>query len=124
MNINLETAEPHAVQAYSETQVQINTVIYKQSFIVSKEEIISKLTIQNIQEIDETYLQLVLQFKPEVIIIGHEHNNKFLPTSIITQLAQQRIGIECMSIGAACRTYNVLLSEQRAVVAGFIFTQD
>ncbi|WBV64673.1 hypothetical protein PGH43_07795 [Legionella pneumophila 130b] len=26
-----------------------------------------------------------------------------------------------MSIGAACRTYNVLLSEHRAVVAGFIF---
>ena len=36
-------------------------------------------------------------------------------------LSQQRIGIECMSIGAACRTYNILLSEHRAVVAGFIF---
>jgi uncharacterized protein len=28
--------------------------------------------------------------------------------------------MECMSVGAACRTYNVLLSEERSVVAGII----
>ncbi|HAU0934786.1 TPA: hypothetical protein JBH70_12550, partial [Legionella pneumophila] len=55
------------------------------------------------------------------IIIGHLQTGKTLPVTLISQLSQKRIGIECMSIGAACRTYNVLLSEHRAVVAGFIF---
>ncbi|EHL29070.1 Mth938-like domain-containing protein [Legionella drancourtii] len=122
MHINLEAAENHAVQAYSDNQIQINSIVYERSLIVSKTEIITELAIKDIQEIDEQYLQQLIKFKPEVIIIGHENTGKFPPMSIISQLSQQRIGIECMSIGAACRTYNVLLSEERAVVAGFIFS--
>jgi uncharacterized protein len=122
MNINLEAKERHAVQAYSDTHVQINSITYEQSLIVSEKEIINNLKIKNIQEIGEDYMNLLLQFKPEVIIIGHELSGKFPPRPIIQQLVNQRIGIESMSIGAACRTYNVLLSEHRAVVAGFIFS--
>ncbi|MDR3501636.1 MAG: MTH938/NDUFAF3 family protein [Legionella sp.] len=122
MNINLEAAEKNAVQAYSENQVQINSIVYARSLIVSREEVISDLVIHDIQAIDDQYLQQLLQFKPEVVIIGHEQTGKFPPMSIISTLSQHRVGIECMSIGAASRTYNVLLSEQRAVVAGFIFS--
>lgn len=121
MNINLEAAEQHAVQAYNDNKIQINSIIYENSLIVSREEIITDLAIKNIQEFDEQYLNLLLQCKPELIIIGHGNTGKFPPFEVISQLSQQRIGIECMSIGAACRTYNVLLSEMRAVVAGFIF---
>lgn len=122
MHINLEATEKNAIQAYTEHQIQINTIIYEKSFIVSKEEIISDLEIKDIQHMDENYLQLLMRIKPEVILIGHEHQGKFPPMSIIGLLSQQRIGIECMSIGAACRTYNVLLGEHRSVVAGFILT--
>ncbi|MFJ1267533.1 Mth938-like domain-containing protein [Legionella lytica] len=121
MNINLEAAENNAVQAYSENQVQINSITYERSLIVSQKEVISDLEIHDIQAIDEEYLQQLLQLNPEVVIIGHEQTGKFPPMSIISTLSQHRVGIECMSIGAASRTYNVLLSEQRAVVAGFIF---
>lgn len=122
MHINLEAAENHAVQAYTDNQIQINSIVYERSLIVSKNEIITELAINDIQEINEQYLQQLIKFKPEVIIIGHENTGKFPPMAIISQLSQQRIGIECMSIGAACRTYNILLSEERAVVAGFIFS--
>ena len=120
MHINLEATEQHAVQAYSENKIQINSIIYENSLIVSKEEIITDLVIKNIQDIDEQYLNLLIGLNPEIVIIGHENTGKFPPFEIISQLSQHRIGIECMSIGAACRTYNVLLSEHRAVIAGFI----
>lgn len=121
MNINLEAAEQHAIQAYGDNKIQINSIIYENSLIVSREEIINDLAIKTIQEIDDTFLDLLLQCQPELIIIGHENPGKFPPYTIISKLSEQRIGIECMSIGAACRTYNVLLSENRKVVAGFIF---
>lgn len=120
MHINLEEANQNAVQSYSNNKIQINSIIYESSLIVSKEEIISDLAIKSIKEIDEHYLELLLKVKPELIIIGHEHPGSFPPISIISALSQKQIGIECMSIGAACRTYNVLLSEHRSVVAGFI----
>jgi uncharacterized protein len=121
MHINLEATEQHAVQAYSDNKIQINSIIFEGSLIVSREEIISDLAIKNIQDIDDNYLNLLINQKPEIIIIGHENTGKFPPMQIISKLSQNRIGLECMSIGAACRTYNVLLSEKRAVIAGFIF---
>lgn len=122
MHINLEVGEQHAVQSYSDKKIQINSIIYENSLIVSKEEIISDLTIKNIKDIDEEYFNLLIKFNPEIVIIGHENKGTFPPVHIISQLSQHRIGIECMSIGAACRTYNVLLSEHRAVIAGFIIS--
>ncbi|BCA95595.1 hypothetical protein TUM19329_19560 [Legionella antarctica] len=120
MHINLEATEQHAVQAYSDKKIQINSIIYETSLIVSKEEIISDVAINHIQDIDESYLNLLLKLKPELVIIGHKNAGTFPPMSIINQLASHHVGIEFMSIGAACRTYNVLLSEHRAVIAGFI----
>ena len=122
MHINLEAADNHAIEAYSDHQIQVNSIVYERSLILSKEEIITDLVIKNIHDVDESYLDLLLRFKPEVIIIGHEQIGQFLPIPIMNQLWQQRIGVECMSIGAACRTYNVLLGESRAVVSGFIFS--
>jgi uncharacterized protein len=121
MQINLEAAEKRAVQAYDEKRIQIDSIIYESSLIVSRNELISEVAIKKIGDMDEEYLQLLIQSKPELIIIGHEEPGVFPPFSLLSQLSKMRIGIECMSIGAACRTYNVLLSEDRFVVAGFIF---
>lgn len=117
MQINLETNEAHAIQAYSDTQVKINSIIYEHSLIVSRQEIITDIAINNIQEITDHSIELLLECKPEVIIVGHGAAGQLPPFAIISQLAQKNIGIEFMSIGAACRTYNVLLSEFRDVVA-------
>lgn len=121
MNLNREEVEPHAIEAYSDAKIQINSIVYESSLIVSKEEIISNLTIKSIQNLDEPLLQQLVHLQPELILIGHKEQGKFLPMPLMNQLTQQRIGIECMSVGAACRTYNVLLGEHRAVVALFIF---
>lgn len=120
MNINLETAEQHAIQAYGDNKIQINSIIYERSLIVSREEIITDVGIKNIQDLNDEFLNLLINLKPEIIIIGHENTGKLPPFSFISYLSQQRIGIECMSIGAACRTYNVLLSENRKVAVGII----
>ncbi|KGP64411.1 hypothetical protein EP47_11615 [Legionella norrlandica] len=120
MNINLENAEEHAVQAYSDKKIQINSIVYEASLIVSRKEIITDFAIKDILEINDHYIDLLLRSNPELIIIGHHQTGRMLPITLISELSQKRIGIECMSIGAACRTYNVLLGENRAVVAGLI----
>ncbi len=120
MHISLETPDQHSIQAYSEHEIQINSLIYQHSLIVSKQEIIADVAIHNIQEINKPYLEMLLKYKPEIIIIGHGELSTPPPIKIIAELAQQNIGIEFMSIGAACRTYNILLSELRAVTLGII----
>ncbi|MBN9229275.1 MAG: hypothetical protein BGO90_05185 [Legionella sp. 40-6] len=120
MNINLEATEAHAIQAYSDSQIQINAITYERSLIVSKEEIIPNLQVTHIRDIDEHEVQQLLKIKPEVIIIGHKNTGEFINPRLVHQLGSLGIGVECMNLGAACRTYNVLLSEERAVTALFI----
>lgn len=120
MQLKLEASDKNSVQSYSDHEIQINSVGYVKSLIVSKEEIISDLAIKNILDMDQDYINLLLKSKPELIIIGHENLGKFPPMEFISQLSKMRIGIETMSIGAAARTFNVLLGEHRSVVAGFI----
>jgi len=121
MHISLEKPENHAVQAYSDNQIQLNSVTYSSSLIVSRQEIISELQIKNIHELNDDYIALLLKYSPEIIIIGHSNQGIFPPMDKVAHLSQLGIGMECMSIGSACRTYNVLLAEERHVVLGIIF---
>lgn len=120
MQINLEQAETHAIQGYSETEIKIDAKIYDSSLIISRQKIIANWPIASIVELDESLLQPLLSLNPEVIIIGHKQTGQLPPIEIYQQLSKLRIGLECMSIDAASRTFNVLLNEYRAVVAGLI----
>lgn len=120
MQINLETNAPYTVQAYSDTEIQINSTGYTQSLVVSNHELIQDWPIRCIDDLDERHLPPLLKHQPEIILIGHRDTGRFASAQTYQQLAQNRIALECMSIGAACRTFNVLLSEDRRVVLGII----
>jgi uncharacterized protein len=120
MHISLEKPEQYAVQAYGTNQLQINSIIYETSLIVSRQEIISGLEIKHLQEMNDDYMKLLLKHTPEIIIIGHQNTGVLPAMDKVAHLSQLGIGMECMSLGAACRTYNVLLAEERNVVLGII----
>lgn len=121
MQISLENSDQNAVQAYGDNEVKINSITYTKSLIVSKAEIITDVKIQSVKKLDSSYFDLFMDFKPEVIIIGHSEIGSLPPVNVIAQLSQLGIGLECMSLGAACRTFNILLSEERRVLLGIIF---
>lgn len=57
---------------------------------------------------------------PELIIIGTGKKQKFISPAILHPLLANRIGVECMDTQAAARTYNVLMNENRQVVAALL----
>jgi uncharacterized protein len=112
MHIHLEKNAQHAIQSYSEQTVVINQLTYQDNLILSRDTLISPWDGQ---------IESMLTLNPEVIIVGHTQANFQLPVPIRIQLSKLNIGLECMNLGAACRTFNVLLSEDRAVVLGILF---
>lgn len=62
----------------------------------------------------------LLIYKPELVIFGSGKKIRFVHPSLIRTLIDARIGVECMDTLAACRTYNVLASENRRVVAALL----
>ena len=62
----------------------------------------------------------ILALKPELVVFGSGARLRFAPPALYRALIEARIGLETMDIGAACRTYNVLASEGRAVLAALL----
>lgn len=120
MYINLETTDRYSIESYSDNEVRINATTYQHNLIVSSTELITHWSIESIAELDKNALAPLLTHQPEIILIGHTKPNLFAPSSTIQYLAQQHIALECMLIGPACRTFNVLLSEKRNVMLGII----
>ena len=120
MQINLESSDIHTITSYSDSQITVNNTAYNDSLIISRQVIISPWPVHSVVELSEDLLKPILELQPEVIIIGHNQLGVQVPIMLVQYLANQRIGVECMSIGAASRTFNVLLGEQRNVVLGVI----
>ena len=121
MQIQREIPENHTIRSYTQTHITVGTHNYQDSVLISKESIIFPWEIHSLQDLNETHLAPILDLKPDILIIGHQSLGTLPPLPILQYLSKQRIGLECMSIGAACRTFNVLLSEDRQVIAGIIF---
>lgn len=122
MHVNLAPNESHAIQAYSDHEIQINSKKYSASLIVSQHEIIDCWTVNFITDLNEETIQPLLKYKPNIILIGYiDSKPDLLQLHQLKQMLEtQFISIELTSIGAACRTFNILLCEHRDVVLGII----
>ncbi|MCX7945976.1 MAG: MTH938/NDUFAF3 family protein [Hydrogenophilus sp.] len=58
---------------------------------------------------------------PELILIGTGPSSLYPPRPLLARLIARGVGFEIMSLPAACRTYNIVASEGRAVVAALFF---
>lgn len=72
------------------------------------------------EELTQAHFDALLVYQPELVVFGSGKKIRFLHPSLIRTLIDARIGVECMDTLAACRTYNVLASENRRVVAALM----
>ena len=56
----------------------------------------------------------------EFLLLGTGSTQRFPTAKLQEAFLKKRVGLEVMDTGAACRTFNVLLAEARAVAAALI----
>ena len=66
------------------------------------------------------HFEALLACDPEVVIYGSGARLRFVSPALLRSLMERRIGLETMDTAAACRTYTVLASEGRRVVAALV----
>ncbi|EPY03367.1 Mth938-like domain-containing protein [Magnetospirillum fulvum] len=57
---------------------------------------------------------------PELLLVGCGLSLRPLPPTLRADLAAAGVRVETMDTGAACRTFNVLLTEERRVAAALL----
>jgi uncharacterized protein len=76
--------------------------------------------LRSFDELTEQHFEQMLSLKPELVIFGSGARIRFAKPALYQSLIKQRIGVETMDLAAACRTYNVLASEGRTVLAALL----
>jgi len=71
-------------------------------------------------ELEAADFEALLALKPELVLFGSGSKLRFARPELWRALVGARIGFETMDLAAACRTYNVLASESRNVLAALL----
>jgi uncharacterized protein len=77
-------------------------------------------TPRSVEELRAEHLGALFELAPEVVVLSTGAKQLFPRAALRAEFATRRIGLEVMEIGAACRTYNVLVGEERRVLAALL----
>ncbi|MCP4076524.1 MAG: Xcc1710-like domain-containing protein [Gammaproteobacteria bacterium] len=109
-----------SIQAYERDQITINDRIYTESLVLSPDNLIESWSVNSVTELRTEHLECIFDLKPDVILLGTGEKQIFPDIHILGHFASRGLGVEVMNTGALCRTYNILVAEDRQVVAAFI----
>jgi uncharacterized protein len=120
MKLNAERPQGHnTITAYGPGFVTINGQSYSHSLVVGHDRAPTAWPVASIDLLRSEHLA-GLEQNCDVILLGTGTRQRFPDRTILHPMLKKLIGIEVMDTAAACRTYNVLLAEGRAVVAALI----
>jgi uncharacterized protein len=72
----------------------------------------------SIAELSEAELEPLWTLRADIVLLGAGQTQQFPGAAIRAAFRNRAIALECMNLGAACRTYNILANEARSVLAG------
>jgi uncharacterized protein len=100
--------------------IAVNGQLYQRPLVVLPEEVRTDWTANDFASLKEAHFEYFLALKPEVLLLGTGAKQHFAHPNLYRELIRARISIEFMDTPAACRTYNILVAEDRKVVAAVL----
>lgn len=124
MKIDLEgNFAGHVIRSYAAGVIQVNEKQVADSLILTREDLVLGWAPATVDELQLAHFQCVRDYLPEVLLLGTGSRQHYPDMRLLAELAAQGMGIEVMDTASACRTYNILLADQRRVAAALFQIQ-
>jgi uncharacterized protein len=120
MKLQPDQSNAPFINAYESGWIAVNGEKYTGALIVSSAGSCVPWSATCFEELHGAHFEELIQTRPELVIFGSGVQLRFPRPLWIASLIQAGIGVETMDTPAACRTYNVLASEGRRVVAALL----
>ncbi len=106
----------NVINGYGVEGFKVNETFYQNSVILTPNQII-EVKIDSAEDFFEQDLKAIFNFEPEILLIGTGVNHQIISTHLKDKIKKQypQISIDEMTTGSACRTYNILMMEDRNV---------
>ncbi len=111
----------NAISRHGAEGVLVNGIEHRRSVLVPWRGEVAPWAAERFESLVAAHFEALAALGPELVIFGSGARIRFPHPRLLEPLMRRRIGIETMDSPAACRTYNVLLAEGRAVVAALLF---
>ncbi len=105
------------VAGYGDGYVTVGEQHIHDTFVLTPTHIHLNPGVVSVQTLIPGSLPMLADSTPEILLIGTGREQQVPPLEFIADLAMRRIGVEHMDTPAACRTFNILVLEQRRVAA-------
>jgi uncharacterized protein len=109
----------NAVTGYGAGYVMVNGERHDSNLVVLPERIVP-WSASGFEALAESDFEMLAALGTEVVLLGTGALLRFPAPRLTRALAIARIGLEVMDTQAACRTYNILMAEQRRVAAALL----
>jgi uncharacterized protein len=121
MKFQPDTAEGVNVVTRQEPgRIWVGPNVFEASIVLPWKGDVQAWGASSLEELTPDHFARIVAMKPEVVIFGSGARLRFPPPALLRALIEARIGVETMDTAAACRTYNVLVSERRSAVAALL----
>ncbi len=108
------------IRRYGADHITIGEEQIRSSCIVAAHHLVRDWPPRSVETLNITHLAVLFDLRPEVVVLATGEKQKFPPVALRAEFATRKIGLEVMEIGAACRTYNVLVGEERQALAAIL----
>ncbi|MHB1374513.1 MAG: Mth938-like domain-containing protein [Thauera sp.] len=116
-------ANTNVVTGYGDDHVMISKVRHEGNVLVSAGRVLTGWAPEaagDLSGLRAEDLAAASELGAEILIVGTGRRQRFPQPQLLRPLVEARIGFEFMDFPAACRTYNILVGEGRAVVLGLL----
>ena len=110
----------NVITAYAVGEIRMRDRVFHASLIAMRDAVIEQWMPAPVEQLTIDDFARLLALSPEVVILGTGPKQRMPPPELYAAFAARGIGLEVMDTGAACRTYNLLLSEYREVAVALI----
>jgi uncharacterized protein len=120
--MKLQLSQPagiNLVTGHGDGYVEVNRERRAGSLILLPDRVID-WPIAGFDDLARMHLAGLPELRPALVLLGTGRKHRFPHPDLYRDLIAAGIGLEHMNTAAACRTYNILATEGRAVAAALI----
>jgi uncharacterized protein len=120
VKFHLQAPTANVVTGMGPGWIRVGTTEYRGNVILLPNEVIEGFAPNGFAALTETDFASLLGHEPEMVLLGTGERQRFPHPRLLAALAAAQVGVEVMDTRAACRTFNILVAEDRKVAAALI----
>jgi len=110
----------NTITGYGEGYVMVNGARRSSSVVVMPDRT-EEWPVTRFDDLRAEDFAFLRDLQAEIVLLGTGARQRFPHPRLTASLAEAGIGLEVMDVQAACRTYNILVAEERKVAAALLF---